>query len=373
MSRTMDLPSHAVPRFWCPRDGRFFLGDGGYLSDPCGEAREMLNPDLVAYSEISERSCLVLLGEPGIGKTTALGQEREAVERRVAEKQDLLIWQDLSVYDQGDAPRLRDDIFGDPQWTVWRDSDRTLQLYLDSFDECRLYLRNVANVLLDGLRRLPHCERILFRLACRTGAWSQHLEDGFSLLWGDTGVGVYELAPLRRTDVEDIARAGGIENTDGFLHEVEKSNAVPFAIKPVTLNFLIALYMRDGRFPPTQAQLYEDGCRALCEEPSPSRRSAGELGLLDEKRRQSVASRIAAMTVFCGKDAVWVGADLGRRPKTDLSLVEIAGGMEAADGDHFEVSAETAREVVCETGLFTSRGANRMGWAHRTYAEYLAA
>ncbi|NLX97957.1 MAG: hypothetical protein GXY83_17480 [Rhodopirellula sp.] len=81
MSQIENRPTHSVSRFWCPRDGRFFLSDGGYLADPSGDARDVLNPDLADFSDISDQSCLVLLGEPGIGKTTALREERQTAER----------------------------------------------------------------------------------------------------------------------------------------------------------------------------------------------------------------------------------------------------------------------------------------------------
>ena len=40
--------------------------------------------------------------------------------------------------------------------------------------------------------------------------------------------------------------------------------------------------------------------------------------------------------------------------------------------EEFEVSEAAIREAL-DTGLFSSRGRNRMGWAHQTYAEFLAA
>ena len=41
-------------------------------------------------------------------------------------------------------------------------------------------------------------------------------------------------------------------------------------------------------------------------------------------------------------------------------------------GGEFAVSEGAVREVLSDTGLFSSRGPRRMGWAHRTFAEYLA-
>jgi hypothetical protein len=58
-------------RFWVPRTGTIDLSDGGFLIDPTNplwagrmDAKQL--PELASYR------ALVLLGEPGIGKSTAL-------------------------------------------------------------------------------------------------------------------------------------------------------------------------------------------------------------------------------------------------------------------------------------------------------------
>ena len=50
----------------------------------------------------------------------------------------------------------------------------------------------------------------------------------------------------------------------------------------------------------------------------------------------------------------------------------MCGGVEYADGNSFEVDEAVIKETI-NTGLFDSRGENRMGWWHQTYAEFLAA
>lgn len=59
-------------RFWCPRSGHINLADGGYLCNPDEEWGRAYNPDLVSLEAIAEIPCLVLLGEPGIGKSQEL-------------------------------------------------------------------------------------------------------------------------------------------------------------------------------------------------------------------------------------------------------------------------------------------------------------
>jgi len=85
-----------------------------------------------------------------------------------------------------------------------------------------------------------------------------------------------------------------------------------------------------------------------------------------------VASRVAALTVFTMRYAIWTSPDRGDVPEEDITVSEMCGGKESYNGQEIEVSEAAIREVL-HSGLFSSRGPNRIGWAHQTYAEYLAA
>ena len=56
-------------RFWCEREDEFSLDDG-YLQNPGDEnLREFLNPAVKRIEEFEKYRCLILLGEPGLGKS----------------------------------------------------------------------------------------------------------------------------------------------------------------------------------------------------------------------------------------------------------------------------------------------------------------
>ncbi len=149
-------------------------------------------------------------------------------------------------------------------------------------------------------------------------------------------------------------------------------DVVPLAIKPLTLDLLLRSFQRTGGLPAMQSELYERGCRLLCEEASESRRDAGRMGTLSTEQRMRIASRIAAVTIFANKYAVWIGVDRGDVPTTDVVIQDLCGGEESAEGRECEVTDSGLRETL-STGLFSSRGVSRLGWAHQTYAEFLAA
>lgn len=181
----------------------------------------------------------------------------------------------------------------------------------------------------------------------------------------------YVLAPLRKADVEESARASGL-NTDTFLVQIESSGAVPFAIKPVTLKFLLMLSQKQGSLPTSQIELYLAGCRELVAEKSKSRIAARGIGQLSPDQRLAVAARIAACMVFGNRNAIYVGMDLPESSDEDTLLRDLSGGYETDNGARFAITEKEIRETL-STALFSTRGPNRIGWGHQTYAEFLAA
>ncbi len=362
-------------RFWCPRSGRINLADGGYLCDPEEKWGKIYNPDLVTFDAISDFPCLALLGEPGIGKSRALeAQKKEIISKIQQQGGQVHPLDDIRSF--GNESRLVDKLFNSPQFNEWLQGTHQLHIFLDSFDECRLHIKTLATLLVDEFKAYrAHIKRLHLRIACRTAVWQPVLEEGLKQIWGKDSVGIYELAPLRRVDVSKAAKIEGINNPEAFIEEINRKNVVPLAIKPITLEFLIKTYRSyNGKFPPNQRlhELYLEGCLWLCEERNKSRISSELKGNLKRQQRLMVAARIAAIMIFGKKSVIWTGipSDV---PDDDVFMEKICQGTESVYGREFEITEEAVKEVL-DTGLFSSRGElSRMGWAHQTYAEFLAA
>jgi predicted NACHT family NTPase len=365
----MSKQTYNWKRFWCPPSGRINLADSGFLVDPDDPYGAALNPDVVPWDSISPGPCLILLGEPGIGKSSALDSEKQRTKEALAETGDHLLWVDLRRY-QSDQ-RLHEHVFESKTLEEWRKGTSRLHLFVDSMDECLMRIENIGPILIGELSDLP-VERLSLRIACRTAEWPRGLENQFRSLWGDENVSIYELAPLRRADVLEAARASRIEPADAYVEEVIRSAVVPLAIKPVTLQLLLNAYRRSGSLPSDQTQLYTDGCRLLCEESRDGLRPAPTNSDLTAEQKLTVAKRVAAVTIFCGRDAVWTDVDRGDVPDADIRIPEIAGEA-AAHPPSGAGGGEQAIRQALNTGLFSSRGLPRVGWAHQTYAEFLAA
>ena len=351
-----------------PRQGGISLDSSEFLRDPEDPDTWFSASDDVGPEKLSDQAHLpvvVLLGEPGMGKTNVLKDARALAEgdRRHA------IWLDLDHTSSED--RLRDQLTA-PQILQAGNSAPPADLLIDGLDTGLLAIRTLAFLLAGVFRQYPRAADLRVRLACRTAVWPSLLEDTLRERWGEAGVGVFELAPLRERDVALAAAAEGLD-ADAFLDRVRESHAGPLASRPVTLRFLLGL-AKDGKpFPATRVELYRRGCERLCSEENETRRATSHHGNRSPSERLLIAARIAAVLMLANREAVWIGSEADMDSERDCSVNDLVGRARRPDGTFFEVSQQDIRETVEDTGLFWLRGAGRLQFAHQSYGEFLAA
>lgn len=358
-------------RFWCPTEGKLQLDDDGYLLEPEGEYGYLLNPDVVPFEKIKDIPCLVLLGEPGIGKSNSVEDEINNIKQVISPDEDLTV---IDLKEYGSEDRLCRDLFGSDLWKNFKTGRRRLHLFLDSLDEVRFRIPQIAALILSGLKEAP-LDRLLFRIVCRTAEWPWSFSEGLKKLWGEARVSALELSPLTVKNVRDATIILGVES-DQFMKAVADKKVGSLASKPVTLNFLLNLYKKESGFPSSQYDLYEKGCLSLCTEPNLERREIMKVderygGNLTPRQRLHIASRIAAALIFGNKYAVYTDSDFSNKQDDGVTMLELSGGSEKANGSHFIID-EKSIQLSLGTGLFSSRGPHLMGFAHQTYAEFLA-
>ena len=352
-------------RFWYPKGGTCRLDFAGYLDDPESSYAHITNPEVVPFEAIAETPCLVLLGEPGSGKSTAIHQVFEQVNK---EGKPALKFE-LGDYDS--SSDLCNALFGNQTFYAWLNGMHQLNLFLDSLDEGLLSIRILSRILSRELKKYP-CERLQLRITCRTADWQTTLEEDLRQLWGKDNLRVYELAPLRQGDVQEAAQKNNLD-AEAFLSEIQAREAAPLAIQPITLKFLLKIYQGEGQFPSTRKELYYKGCRKLCDENNSDRCDAGIRGSLTADERMMVAARIAAVIVFANRAAVWTGSD-DEASNKDATILELCGA-DTINGHEFCVTEAVVREVLKITSLFSFYGdePHRFCFIHQTYAEFLAA
>ncbi|MCQ3944675.1 MAG: hypothetical protein DPW11_02775 [bacterium] len=363
-----DSRRYAWRRYWSPPEGRISLTDGGFLNDPSEKFGKFINPDLVELSTPDDTGCLVMLGEPGIGKSVEMENLFQTTLTKQGADHVLLI--DLRNIPTPEI--FRDELAGDVRYQNWMTNGEPLYLFLDSFDEgmtsssFKSFAKYFYHLLSQHQDKLS---KLYLRVSCRTALWQSYFEDDLRLLWssGDT-FRKYELCPLIKSDVENALDARGIDK-EQFLKELRAKEVVGLAGKPLTLNLLMDVYQRDGQFPEMKSQIYSQGCELLIQEQDPAKRNDPTTKpTLTLAQKIAIAERIAAATVIGGKPTISIDGDLG---EGEIGLSQLHG-TEYVSEVPVAVGDQQVLEVL-NTGLFSSRGNGKMGWAHQTYGEFLAA
>ncbi len=328
---------------------RFFRSNGGlpatlengFLPDPNGFMGRMLAGDVCTRADIHQTACSILLGEPGLGKSTTMLQ-------RQAELPADSLFFDLRRLSAQEVLKAVRNLNAGPAHIV-----------IDSVDEADL--PSFPSRLLGELDQLPR-GTIRLELACRASEWPETLERGLPHIFGDEDVSYFRLEPLRRADAASIVEVAGID-AKTFLAAVHERDLGPLAAVPLTLELLMQVFRKDRRFPQRATEIYEQALLHLCEENSPSRRELQRRDVTPN-RALDIAARLAAATV------------LGNRPRIarrssllegggELSVARVVSEVDGVD--------ENAIGEVLQTGLFVHPSTDVASFYHHTCAEFLTA
>nr|WP_271212524.1 hypothetical protein [Rhodococcus wratislaviensis]GLK39070.1 hypothetical protein GCM10017611_59400 [Rhodococcus wratislaviensis] len=351
----------SVERLWIPLGDTYSVGQAGWLYHPTGDGMFVHTSRAVPLTSLVSNRCLVLLGEPGMGKSSTLKSHASLVESG-NDVDEMRV--DLANFSSEE--RLTRKVLDGPKITRWRNGNGHLCLTLDSFDEAHSRIDNLHRLLGEYLGEWD-CERLLIRIACRTAQWPASMT---AILKQHMGVvDSYELLPLRRTDAAAILSPR--LDPEAFLNAVETAHVVPLAARPLTLKLLAATFIQSNTLPARSTELYESGLLTLCDEMNPERRDAARGSATpDAKRLLQAASRIAAFSTFSGRPTVWTG------PTTEATSADLTvGDCTSTPGSDSDQHAFTTEDVLdtLHTGIFTGAGPQRLGWSHATFVDFLAA
>jgi hypothetical protein len=329
---------------------------------------EGLQGNAFQFDKFFNTPCLVLLGEPGIGKSIEIANLYAA---QVEDDNNVKHYCNLNSIPNTDYLNKR--VFEADKLIAWKNGHSNLYLFLDSLDEALLNINTLSILLGEEISDLP-IERLFLRIACRSAEWSSlsKLENMLKTLWKTEEFQILQLAPLQKKDVVQAAETEKL-SSDDFLIEIFEKGVSLLAAKPVTLKLLLNLYKDKQTLPSNQSELYEQGCLALLEEDLEEHPSAKDNGLTAHQRL-IVAARIAAMMIFANKSSILFGRTIDERTDADILISELAGYSEKGkDGVEFAVSEKNIIETI-HKGLFRNDvQPKRIKFSHQTYAEFLAA
>ena len=151
----------------------------GFLLDPESETARYFTTDAKPFSSISCVPCLVLLGDPGLGKSHELRAEYNRV-REAGGRDDVALRFELRDFTSED--RLEKRLFGCSEMLDWFQSNKRLHLFLDGFDEGLLRVDTISRILVSGFSSLPRT-RLDLRIASRPLEWQVTFENDLKRLW----------------------------------------------------------------------------------------------------------------------------------------------------------------------------------------------
>jgi hypothetical protein len=226
---------------------------------------------------IGTRRSYVLLAPGGAGKTTLVDdlKRREpdstSLDLRLHVRQPFT--ELLSVLPSGTSP---------PTETL-----RTT-VFIDSVDEALLIDPNIGYMLVKLVSQ-PGLDHISWRFACRPSSWTFDLTDGLSAAL--PGFEELELLPLSPSELREMADT----DADDFLEAVEQAGLTGLLALPQHASNLLDDWRLSHRLPANRSEAMQHAVTRMLAETSNTRIP----GTLDDQRRQLIAERLAATSMFC--------------------------------------------------------------------------
>lgn len=337
---------------------RHWVSDGG---EPVGADRSDATTETapVVLTEIAETQCLVLLGDPGMGKT----HEIEGLAAWLGDKGeqiDLLRGGDAKFTTELDA------LISSEHQRRWAEDGRPWHILIDGIDEIASPPSSAEQLLTHFLDQLfaSNRKRALLRIAltCRTAAWTEGLDRIIEQRWPIGSFKKLMLAPLERKDI-----LAAVERTEPQVAERERlserllgEQLRAVASRPFLLRLLLQSHLESETLPSRQADLLERVVERALAGPA----------IANAATRVVVAGRLAVATTFSGimrftPGVASVSPDL-------LPIARIAGGLEPSTAGSVVATPALLTEIL-RTPLFAEVEPGIFEWTHRTFVDYLTA
>lgn len=281
-------------------------------------------------SQLRGEPYVVLLGEPGAGKSTALEYE--------------------AIAEGGEIATCREVMNGSP-------IGESGTAYLDALDEYRSgdggkdKLMCLANAISkSNIRR--------WRLTCRAEDWRTTADiNAMRRAANNETIIVAHLLPLSDEETQLVLASLGEPDPERFVGEARNRGAGAFLENPLSLRLLHSVVVSNGVWPTSRFDLFEKATRALAHEYDPERETDPRPGA-DE-----ILSAAAAMSFYLlasGAKVLWRSNALPPGSTENEYIATHSLGLEPR-----------VLEAALDTPLFRGER-NTFAPLHRTVAEFLA-
>lgn len=328
--------------------------------------------EAITLAEESSAPCLVLLGEPGLGKSQAV----KDADRALDESPEKPLHQRIDLGAYFDAGSIRAKLIEGEPWREWVAEGRTFHLFLDSVDEAMLQFPGVGEFLIEELRVAPgSLSNLRLRVACRSADWTSGLTNGLKELWEEQGGGEgavreLSLAPLREVDLRAAAVAEGLD-ARALVREIRERGLESLASLPLTAAMLLGIGKEDSALPETRLDLYSRGVSTLLREDNRRRRRIQDstVSLAD---RRLIAESLGAALLISRHHAIALTPLNAGRGEVDPAEFEGLRIPQSATDPTFLTLGDRQLLETLSTALFVKVGPEAVAFAHRSLAEFCA-
>jgi hypothetical protein len=335
------------------------------------------------WDELLQHRLVVILGEPGSGKTSELRaqQARQFSNSFFLELNQLVKEQLSGLLDEAENNRF----------SRWRSGNGEATFFLDAVDESKLVRNDDFFIALDRVKKAigPAMARARFVISSRISEWQpetdavgvlqrlgiDYVVNKVGELYGTeisrdsqqssltsqaeeesqpSAILVVTLQPLTPSQVERYAHARGVKNPQEFIEALDEGNAWAFAGRPLDVEFLYGYWNEKGHLGNLTALSEYMITKLLAEVPN--------------RKKQDVLTPTAARE---GAEYLAAAAVLCRRLK--IKIGEVVGGSMLVPADVLPESwLPKDMLALMDRALFDAATHGAMSFHHRYHTEYLA-
>ncbi|MCL1697331.1 NACHT domain-containing NTPase [Lysinibacillus sp. BPa_S21] len=334
--------------------------------DSQGLFDESLNLNKICHlSDKEDEKLLVLLGEPGIGKSNTLFAEFEGIKH----KHNAIF---INLRDFIDRRWFEEKITETNDFNEWNQNERKnrLYLFLDAVDEAIIQSKQNVNNILDYLSSIDG-PNLFIRTTCRSSEWPDYISSRLSEMLNVKKdefeqKNILVLTPLTSSQISLALEIEQI-NFGVFWDMVKNARISSLTMHPYTLSMLLSLHKYEYSIPTSKRDLFSKGAEILCQEHNETRLFYNPK-IISHSDLLEIAQILALLSIMSGNLNI-INSTSIEKTIGYLELIKLQPQLEK------KISKITfaSLQQTLKSSLFIDMGQGLYTWSHKMIAEYLAA